>query len=125
MKPTHTGAKTGQATDSARLAAARDVLNNAVTEKALQQQIIDLAEITGWWTFHVRDSRGSNPGWPDLVLLRPPNLILWEVKTERGRVRPEQQAVIDALMQVEHVSTGIVRPSDWPSVEAVLRVPRR
>ncbi len=102
----------------------RQLLAAAQPEAAFQKQIVDLAELCGWWAWHVPDSRRMNAGLLDLFLLRPPELLLWEVKTERGRVRPEQQAVIDALRQVEHVSTGIVRPSDWLSVEAVLRAPR-
>ncbi len=99
---------------------ARQLLDAAQPEADYQEQIVTLAEACSWWTFHVRDSRGSNPGWPDLVLLRGINLHFLEVKAEAGRVRPEQQSVIDALGKVERVRARIVRPSDWPAVEAML-----
>ncbi len=99
---------------------ARQLLDAAMPEAEYQEQIIQWAEACGWWAYHVHDSRRSNAGFLDLFLLRPPELFLWEVKAEKGRVRPEQQMVIDALRQVKRVRAGIVRPSDWPWVEAEL-----
>ena len=48
----------------------RTVLQEAITEEQFQQQIIDLADVRGWWHYHTRDSRRSDEGFPDLVLVR-------------------------------------------------------
>jgi ribosomal protein L37E len=103
---------------------ARQLLDAAQSEKSYQAQIVELAEKCGWWTYHVHDSRRSSAGFPDLMIVRGANLHFVEVKAEKGRVQPEQQWMIDALGKVERVRARIVRPSDWPAVEAMLRAPR-
>ena len=99
---------------------ARELLAAAQSEADFQEQIVTLAEATGCWVYHVHDSRGSNPGFLDLMILRGIDLTFLEVKSQKGRVRPEQQWVADALGKVKRVTARIVRPSDWPWVEAKL-----
>lgn len=43
-----------------------------ITEKQFQQHIIHLATLHGYLTYHTHNSRRSNPGFPDLTLIRPP-----------------------------------------------------
>lgn len=43
-----------------------------ISEKEFQAQVLDLARLTGWLCYHPHDSRRSAPGFPDLVLVRPP-----------------------------------------------------
>lgn len=100
---------------------ARRLLDAAQSEAAYQDNIVQLAEAYGWWSYHVRDSRGSNAGFPDLMLVRGVDLRFLEVKAQKGRVRPEQEMVIGALRHVERVHADIVRPSDWPRLEQALR----
>lgn len=59
-------------------------------EEQFQRQVLGLAEVYGWRSYHTHDSRRSQRGFPDLVLLRPPELIFAELKTDKGRLRPEQ-----------------------------------
>lgn len=92
-----------------------------VTERALQQRIIDTATALKWRSFHVFDSRRSEPGWPDLVLLRPPRLLFVELKSEKGRLTPEQQRWLDLLAQVPGVETAVWRPRDLPDAIDYLR----
>ena len=68
-----------------------------MTEEQFQRQVIELAELCGWAVFHVHDSRRSNPGWPDLVLCRPPEILFAELKTDKGRIRLEQMEWIERL----------------------------
>lgn len=91
-----------------------------ISEAAFQAAIIQLATLAGWLCFHPYDSRRSTPGYPDLNLCKPPRLLLMEVKTERGRVRPEQREWLAALAQCPGVEVALVRPSDWPMIEAAL-----
>jgi hypothetical protein len=51
-----------------------------MTEKQLQGAVVELAKRLGYLVYHTFDSRRSNPGWPDLVLCKPPRLIFAELK---------------------------------------------
>ena len=90
-------------------------------EADFQRLIVEAAGYLGYAVYHTFDSRRSNPGWPDLVLLKQGHMICLEVKTERGRVRPEQVVWIAELDQVPGVTAMIVRPSQWDQVEALLK----
>jgi hypothetical protein len=83
-----------------------------MSEAELQELVIAAARLGGWRWYHTADSRRSNPGWPDLVLVRGREALFVELKSEKGRVRPEQREWLQALERVETFSTGILRPSD-------------
>jgi hypothetical protein len=93
----------------------------ALTEKAFQAMVITGLRQRGWLVFVVPDMRMTTAGLPDIVAIRPGRVLLWELKTEKGRVRPEQQVVIDALPPGSTVDARIVRPSQWAEVEEVLK----
>lgn len=82
-------------------------------EATLQTQIERLARTLGWRIYHTHDSRRSNPGFPDLVLVHArQRRVLWrELKTQKGRVRPEQRAWLDDLTAAGE-DAAIWRPSD-------------
>lgn len=61
------------------------------SERAFQQQVLDLASIYGWRSYHTFDSRRSTAGFPDLVLVRPPEMLLVELKRDNGRLSVPQQ----------------------------------
>jgi len=92
-----------------------------VRERDFQRLIVEAAGYLGYAVYHTFDSRRSNPGWPDLVLLKQGRMICLELKTERGRIRPEQEVWIAALDQVPGVTARIVRPSQWDQIEALLK----
>jgi hypothetical protein len=96
----------------------------AGSEAAFQQQVLNLAGFYGWRGYHTHDSRRSQPGFPDLVLVRGPELIFAELKAARGRVRPDQQEWIAALSAVaaiaHHVDVYVWRPADFDEVHARL-----
>ena len=93
--------------------------NKLITEKAFQQAVVDLARLNGWLCYHTYDSRRSEPGFPDLVLLKGRWIIFPELKTEKGRLRPEQRTWLDALREVG-IPAPIWRPSDWKKIVATL-----
>ena len=46
-------------------------------EASLQANIVELASLLGWRVMHVGDSRRSiGAGWPDLVMVRPPRVLV-------------------------------------------------
>ena len=100
---------------------ARQVLDAAMSEADFQKQVVAFAEALGWHVYHTHDSRRSNPGWPDLAMVRRHRLLLWELKTEKGRVTPEQRDFLERLQGVAVVEVDLRRPSDWPRIEEALR----
>lgn len=92
----------------------------AFTEKAFQEQVLDLARLSGWRCYHTHDSRRSAPGFPDLVLCRPPVIVFAELKTEVGKTRPEQREWLAALGGCGGVEARLWRPSDWKEIERTL-----
>ena len=82
-----------------------------MTERELQQGLIDAAKLAGWLVYHTHDSRRSEPGFPDLVLVHPRrrDLAFIECKSERGRLTHEQQVWLRALMDFAATYGGPVR----------------
>jgi hypothetical protein len=115
------------------------VSRDGIAEDALQEQVLHIAELYGWLAYHTHDSRRSQPGFPDLVLIRSPELIFAELKSERGRVRPDQAKWLAHLtgltVEVENVLAHLTavggnsslaidsyvwRPSDFDDIVARL-----
>lgn len=82
-----------------------------VSEKALQQTIVDAARRLKWKVYHTYDSRRSTPGFPDLCMVRDDRLIFAELKTEKNKLTPEQEAWLEALSDFPGVETYVWRPS--------------
>ena len=57
-----------------------------ITEKDFQTTVIDLARTYGWIVGFTHDSRKSEPGEPDLRMVRPPRVIFAELKTVKGQI---------------------------------------
>jgi hypothetical protein len=99
-------------------------------EAQWQQRVLDLAKLCGWRVAHFRPGRTSTgwrtaveadgAGFPDLTMVREGRLLFVELKSERGRVTPEQRVWLAALSAVPGVETYLWRPSDWPAVHRVL-----
>jgi hypothetical protein len=98
---------------------ARRTLDLAMTEAQWQTVVLDLARTLGWMTYHTHDSRRSNPGFPDLVLVRD-RVIFAELKTERGKLTDDQWSWL-ATLRAAGAEMWVWRPSDYPSVERILR----
>ena len=91
-----------------------------ITEKAFQAQIVELAELRGFFVYHTHDSRRSQPGFPDLVLIKGTRLVFLEVKSEKGKVSNAQMDWILALQVVSTVHAAVVWPQDWDDIERLL-----
>jgi len=86
------------------------------SEREFQASVIAAARLRGWLVYHTHDSRRSQPGFPDLVLVRGRQIMFWELKASRGRLTPEQSVWLDALEAVvpdPEVAAAVVRPDDW------------
>lgn len=96
-----------------------------LTEAQFQQRVVDLAKLTGWHCVHYRPAWQAGKfrtpltgdrGAPDLILARRGVVLLAELKTDRGRLSPEQKAWLAALGPYGRVW----RPRDWPAIVAEL-----
>jgi hypothetical protein len=103
-----------------------------MTETELQDAVVELAHLLGWRCVHFRAGRTSTgwrtacqfdaAGWPDLSLVGHGTVLFRELKSERGRLSPEQEQWRDCLL-ANGIDWGVWRPSDWTSgeIERVLR----
>lgn len=86
-------------------------------EKKLQEQVIILARALGWeLIYHTYDSRRSEPGFPDLVLVHPARgrILFRELKSSRGTVSADQRRWIAGLAACGS-DIAVWRPSDFHS----------
>lgn len=90
-----------------------------LTEKQWQQVVTDYAKLRGWMVYHTLHSRGSEPGFPDLVMLRGNRQVVAELKTEKGRTTPAQEAWL-AAYRLAGAEVHVWRPSDLQAVLSVL-----
>lgn len=90
-----------------------------ISEDDLQRLVVDLAAYCGWLCWHDNDSRTNAAGLPDLLLLRKSRMLWRELKTARGRVRPEQ-ADFGARLLAAGQDWAIWRPADWTIIVETL-----
>lgn len=88
----------------------RPRLDHLMTEKAFQEAVVQVALLNRWWVHHHHDARRSEPGWPDLVLLRAGVAIFAELKREDGKVTAEQGHVLE-LLEAAGCEAVVWRPS--------------
>lgn len=86
-----------------------------MSERQLQDLVVQTAKYLGYLVYHTYDSRRSAPGFPDLVLAHPAGGLLWrELKAEKGRLTPEQEQWL-ATLSASGQDAGVWRPADWAS----------
>lgn len=144
----------------------RRALNVAgeLTEGAWQAQVVGLARLYAWRLIYHAPAGGHGSrsagtrrvaseqlpegnGFPDLILIKGPRLVVAELKSRTGRPRPGQAEWLDAFETVGDAVDNVValardravgtdatnnfprpsveaylwRPADWPNVHNVLR----
>lgn len=87
-----------------------------LVEKDFLALVREAAGWCGWKAYHTHDSQRSEPGFPDLVLVRPPAVVFAELKSTHGRLTRPQQTWLDALSQCQDVEACLWRPSDWERI---------
>ena len=85
-----------------------------MTEKQFQAQVVQLATTLGYLVYHTYDSRRSQAGFPDLVLVGRGRVVFVELKTAKGRVSPAQKIWLSKLREV-HPHVYLLRPDDVQS----------
>ena len=107
----------------------------AMKERDFQEQVRRVATANNWLFYHTHNSRYSPAGFPDCVILRPPDyrgwspLIVAELKREGQQPTPIQQEWLDAFRATfgvladadDYVIVECWRPSDIRRIEALLQ----
>ena len=105
-----------------------------ITEAEFQKMVLALAKLHGWKSAHFRPGMnargkwqtavaGDGVGFVDLVLVKERGdnrrILYAELKTDTGRIRPEQREWIEAINAAG--GTAVVwRPRDWDQIEREL-----
>jgi hypothetical protein len=96
------------------------VVLGSLTEKQFQRTVVEGLKQRGYLVWIVPDMRKTLAGLPDVIAVHPTRVprrvLFYELKTMRGRVRPEQTQAITALSDVYGVDARVVRPIDWPGI---------
>ena len=87
-----------------------------LSEEEFMRSVMKIASECGWRVYHTRDSRRSQAGFPDLTLVRTGKIIFAELKSQKGRIRKEQQEWLDRLRENGHVDVYLWRPSDLQDI---------
>lgn len=100
-----------------------------MNEEQFTRQVIQLAQLRGWRTLHIRPARtaggwrtpvqGDGKGFPDLLMIRGHSVIAAELKVGKGKLTPEQDRWLSDL---ENAGVTVFRwtERDWPEIETVL-----
>ncbi len=103
-----------------------------VSEASFTDAVIQLAKLNGWMVAHFRPCRTmtgwktavqGDVGFPDIVCARDGKLVFMELKSETGRMSPEQVKWMRALTEGAlgyEVRACVYRPDDWGVINEVL-----
>lgn len=97
------------------------------SERQFQNFVIARALNHGWTYYHAPDNKPDKSGriqnivkgFPDMVLVKDGKLVFAELKTETGRVSPEQKEWL-AKLSATGCECFVWRPSMWEQVNAYL-----
>ena len=95
------------------------VMDDSVSEKEFQSEVVRTATELGWRVHHTWDSQRARRGFPDLVMARHHKVIFAELKSAKGKIRPEQQEWMEALWAAGQ-EAYIFRPKDWDEIVSIL-----
>lgn len=102
-----------------------------VTEREWQTQVIQLLRAMNYRLAHFRPGKtargkwatpmSGDVGYPDITAVGRGRIAFLELKTEKGKVAPEQADWLEALGAVPGIIAGVFRPSDLDELARVLR----
>lgn len=91
-------------------------------EAAFAVKVENLLTLYGWRWYHTYRSDRSVAGFPDYVALRGPELIVAELKTERGRVSAAQTEWLDAWRKFGTAVNELI-PANWRELGGAVQQP--
>jgi hypothetical protein len=101
------------------------------SEAEFTQALRKQATWQGWLFYHTGDSRKSDRGFPDVVMVRQGRLVFAELKVREEKLRKDQAIWIEALRVASSALSAFTgptrslevfvwRPADWVSIKGVL-----
>jgi hypothetical protein len=109
-------------------------IRNAWSEAGFQGNVIALAHGLGFTVAHFRTVRvqrangsvsyqtpvqADGAGFPDLVMVGHGRVVFVELKANKGRIRPEQEAWI-AMLRDAGASVFLWKPKQWDEIAELL-----
>ena len=109
-------------------------MKTRLSEKAFQQQVLDLAKLLGWRVAHFRSVpvmhpggrityqtpvQGQGVGFPDLLLIRGGRLLVAELKVPPNKTTPEQDEWLVAFRRAG-IEAFVWTPDCWNRIQALL-----
>ena len=82
------------------------------SEKDFQRALVKAAKRMGWLVYHSIDPLRSEPGFPDLVLVRRGRVVLAELKTRKGKLTAAQSSWLTEAGS----HARLWRPEDWTDI---------
>ena len=102
----------------------------AISERDFSTQVEDLLKLYGWRYTHFRPARTKHgwvtaitgdPGFPDYLALKDKIMLVFELKSEKGKVSEDQQAWHDDFKKAG-ITVLVFRPSDFDSIARLLGI---
>lgn len=94
LPPAHLGGPSGEP-----VAPVSPELLQFPTEAALQAFVVKQARSKGYLAYHTHNSKHSDKGFPDCVILGGGRLIVAELKVRKGWPNPAQRLYLDAFVE--------------------------
>ena len=100
------------------------------TEKEFSQQVEDLLTLFGWQWCHFRPARtehgwrtaiSGKQGFPDYIAVRGSRILIFELKSYKGKVSDKQQEWLNTLKQCPNLEVFLWRAEE-DSIEEILEV---
>lgn len=98
-------------------------------EDSFTRQVLKYARLNGWKTIHIRPGRtkdgwntpiqGDGIGFPDLLMIRGPEIVVAELKCGKNKVNECQRDWLKAFEEAR-VPAYWWYPKDWEEIESVL-----
>jgi hypothetical protein len=91
-----------------------------ITEKDVERHVKDAARHFGWARYHTHRSDFSPAGWPDEVLVRPPRMVIAELKGRGKDPSPAQAEWLALLRLIPGIEVYVWRPDDLDDIDRIL-----
>lgn len=91
------------------------------TEKEFQAAVLEYLRLKGYLCYHTYRSDKSEPGFPDIVCVKPGRPVAFiELKVGSGRLSVPQRRWLDRLEQAG-AETHVFFPADWDVIRKVFK----
>ena len=104
----------------------REVTGVPQTEKQFATAVEDLLRYMGWTFYHVYEqqvyARRSTKDFPDFLCVREKQMVVLELKSEKGKVTLGQAWWLAALVKAcPQAVVRVMRPSQWLELVELLK----